>query len=129
MDSQKEYWANKEKEVEERFLELEEEITCAVQKPEPKKKGKEGRRKNQIPLQNMQLSFKSSSSLEKANNVVCCLLVRLESPSKVQEKNKNSFIIYVNLSRICSLFIRFAVIGEKLLTLCMRECLRKMRIN
>jgi len=38
LDSQKEYWANKEKEVEETFLELEEQVTCAVQKPVPKQK-------------------------------------------------------------------------------------------
>jgi len=44
LDSQKEYWAKKGKEVEERFLELETEITCVVQKHEPKKR-KRGKRK------------------------------------------------------------------------------------
>lgn len=44
MDSQKEYWANKEKEVGETFLKLEEQVTCAVQKNVPKKR-KRGKKK------------------------------------------------------------------------------------
>lgn len=38
MDSQKEYRENKEKEVEETFLKLEEQVICAVQKNVPKKR-------------------------------------------------------------------------------------------
>lgn len=104
MDSQKEYWANKEKEVEETFLELEEQVTCAVQKPVPKQKMEKREEEPQQHFSDPFAKYAAELQVEfftKVSSHPCILPEYLLSYSPLQRFRKriknHSIIIYVNL--------------------------------